>query len=1068
MAANINIKKVILIGGTGTIGSIILNGVLKSPFEISILSRASSKASFPASVPVLKADFDSEDELVRAFQGQDAVVSAVGGAGFSQQKAFINAAIKAGVKRFLPSEFSTNTRSEAARNLVSLFEAKQEILNHLKEKESSSFSWTALATGPLLDWGIKSGFLGFDLANKKAKLWDGGEIVYSATNEDDVAKAVVSILQHPVETANKYLYVETIAVSHRDILKSLKAATSQKWEVENVKTEDLVKMGKQLVAGGDFSGNFLLVQATVWGNGEGLRQNFVVDESLANSLLGLPKGDLEKTVRRVLNASENLDDDQRQHSAAISELYPNDKSDKLFEMPDENQAITSVESRPPRVAPGRSCIACRRRKIKCDRNQPCAYCVRIRVQCIYPVEEPKKQPDDNDVLSRLKRIESSLARLEATHSSNNKSLRVNQATTRSHDDTALLQEGARSHENVSHTYQEGTSDQELQHEKVQTTPGGSGKLVVEEGDTRFVNGSFWADLEEDATEHEEDVPSTSTGPGTGTETVPFSQPSNDNSYQRFIFGMTTVPQASGLRHLHPPEARIFSLWQVYLENVDPLLKILHVPTTQRQVLRASGHLDNIPPPVETLMFAIYFAAVTSLQCSEATQELLQQDRPTLLNQYRIGVEQSLANANFMTAPDVATLQALTLYLICARQTVDKAFVWSMVGLLYRLATKLGLHRDPASLGLPPFMTEMRRRLWWQICILDVRIAEDNDTDPLICEHNFDTKYPSNVNDGDLDLNMTGAPRTSHHRTELLFCLTRFDISYTARKLVFSPKFSSDNGYPSLSLSEKINMLDNLRKDLDENYFKYCDLEVPICFLAITASRLVLAKMRLIVHHPARNQSTELSQAQLGELVSTSIDIIEYAHELRTNVKYSRWVWLFQQYVEWDAVAFLLYSLTVSSLPTFTHRAWRAIDVFMEDWKDHIPNGQRERRWRRLLALHDKARVKQGHSTELDDQRPSHIPAFSGTNDFDTTNSVHQTNTSLSMSQPVPSDFQKQVVSRHNQQTAAVNGNQNLPIMTGATLDGYFSDWGLDNVSYSMPEAASWDMRIDEDWNSSWF
>lgn len=166
-----DIKKVVLIGvrschgriwqlinhlltqGTGTIGSIILSALQSSPIlEVSVLSRASSTASFPASTPVIRADFDSEDDLVRAFKGQDAVVSAVGGAGFSLQKTFINAAIKAGVKRFLPSEFSANTRSDAVRDLVPVFGAKQEVLNLLKEKESTEFTWTAVAVGPLFDW----------------------------------------------------------------------------------------------------------------------------------------------------------------------------------------------------------------------------------------------------------------------------------------------------------------------------------------------------------------------------------------------------------------------------------------------------------------------------------------------------------------------------------------------------------------------------------------------------------------------------------------------------------------------------------------------------------------------------------------------------------------------------------------------------------------------------------------------------------------------------------------------------------------------------------------------------
>lgn len=36
------------------------------------------------------------------------------------------------------------------------------------------------------------------------------------------------------------------------------------------------------------------------------------------------------------------------------------------------------------IAPGRSCLECRRRKIKCDRASPCAYCIRLKLPCQYP------------------------------------------------------------------------------------------------------------------------------------------------------------------------------------------------------------------------------------------------------------------------------------------------------------------------------------------------------------------------------------------------------------------------------------------------------------------------------------------------------------------------------------------------------------------------------------------------------------------------------------------------------------------------------------------------------------
>ena len=116
-----------------------------------MLTRTSSEASFPADVSVVNTLY-SENELVEIFRGQNAIISAVGAAGFQEQKVFIDAAIKAGVQRFLPSELSSNTLSDVVRELVPVFKPKKAILDYLREKESTGLTWTGLSTGPLLDW----------------------------------------------------------------------------------------------------------------------------------------------------------------------------------------------------------------------------------------------------------------------------------------------------------------------------------------------------------------------------------------------------------------------------------------------------------------------------------------------------------------------------------------------------------------------------------------------------------------------------------------------------------------------------------------------------------------------------------------------------------------------------------------------------------------------------------------------------------------------------------------------------------------------------------------------------
>lgn len=51
-----------------------------------------------------------------------------------------------------------------------------------------------------------------------------------------------------------------------------------------------------------------------------------------------------------------------------------------------------------------ACSLCARRKVKCDKENPCTNCVKAQVQCLYeaPVpHRPRKRAGDEDLLNRL-------------------------------------------------------------------------------------------------------------------------------------------------------------------------------------------------------------------------------------------------------------------------------------------------------------------------------------------------------------------------------------------------------------------------------------------------------------------------------------------------------------------------------------------------------------------------------------------------------------------------------------------------------------------------------------------
>lgn len=74
----------------------------------------------------------------------------VNGAGFSEQLKLVDAAIAAGVKRFIPSEYGCNTADERIRKLVPVFVGKRKVVDYLISKENE-ISWTAVITGLFAD-----------------------------------------------------------------------------------------------------------------------------------------------------------------------------------------------------------------------------------------------------------------------------------------------------------------------------------------------------------------------------------------------------------------------------------------------------------------------------------------------------------------------------------------------------------------------------------------------------------------------------------------------------------------------------------------------------------------------------------------------------------------------------------------------------------------------------------------------------------------------------------------------------------------------------------------------------
>ncbi|KAF2670328.1 NmrA-like family protein [Microthyrium microscopicum] len=293
-------KKVALVGANGTLGTFILKALLSAKiFNVTVLSRASSKSTYSESVNIVTISDDaSTEELATALTGQDAVVVAFAGSIIDLQLRLADAAVLAGVKRFIPADFgSCDSSSPRALALMPLYVGKQKVRHYLQKLSGqSSLSWTSLVCGHFFDHGLESGLLGFDLAAKKAKIFDGGDINFSTTTLDTIGRAVVQVLQKEEETKNRMLYIQSFGITQNELFNSLQKAMGQGWHAESVDSDVYIKSVK---AETDKDPSNSTATEDLVGVVGVLEANWESKDDFANSLLGLDGENLDQAVRQV-------------------------------------------------------------------------------------------------------------------------------------------------------------------------------------------------------------------------------------------------------------------------------------------------------------------------------------------------------------------------------------------------------------------------------------------------------------------------------------------------------------------------------------------------------------------------------------------------------------------------------------------------------------------------------------------------------------------------------------------------------------------------------------------------
>lgn len=270
--------------------------------------------------------------------------------------------------------------------------------------------------------------------------------------------------------------------------------------------------------------------------------------------------------------------------------------------------------------------------------------------------------------------------------------------------------------------------------------------------------------------------------------------------------------------------------------------------------------------------------------------------------------------------------------------MDPRAVWNLTGILIRNGQRLGLHKNDQTAGLTAFEIEMRRRIWFQILLLDIMAAQTVGTSSSMSFLLQPTVDPLNVNDSDLHPDMQRLPEDSEGATEMMFCRLRLKIFGWFHQLHSEkPASSTSEGIPNMAsgiwpaemandMDKKERMIDKIEQQVELDLLRYCDPLDPVHYLTTFVARLIVTKMKFAALHPRRQaEGAVISQQLKDQLFRLALRVIQYDNAAHGEKMMQRFLWHSHAHFQWSCFMHILDDLKERNLGPEADTAWEEVD-----------------------------------------------------------------------------------------------------------------------------------------------
>ncbi|KAI4143111.1 MAG: hypothetical protein LQ341_003010 [Variospora aurantia] len=593
-----------------------------------------------------------------------------------------------------------------------------------------------------------------------------------------------------------------------------------------------------------------------------------------------------------------------------------------------------------------SCLECRRRKLKCDKSHPCANCTKNTRDCVFlaPALDSASQLKLTEIKDKMGSLERVLEQDVARNTGTQPAWKADPEGEQI--DFAPEPEDEKDLEPTPLAVTDAVYDDEAD-DDLADLGFAMGRMRLSDRIGGFFRPKMTEEMNASLNEPNGDQHSSSSQTSLSPEQpIPhfapraFLAPGPNYIAPSSSFFFSSGQNTASLIDFLPSKPIADRLLYQYWLAVHPICRTVHRPSFLRRynVFWADVEAGVEPPgSLQAVVFAALFSGVVSMS-ENAVLMQFGTTRKDLVENFQMGTETALGRANVIRTSKVETLQALVMYMIpLCRGEISRSHS-ALVGTALRIAECMGLHRDGSEYGFGPVETHVRRLIWYQICFLDIRTCEAQGPRPHIRADEFDTQFPLNLDDEELE--RPNPPTVSASRwTDMTLSLIRMEGNEMCRVVWVD---LSRLEKKKISLTAVLGKIENFRKTMKDRYFAFLDDNIPVQHLARQITEILYRRMHIMVLHRYHNSVTYQIPDRLRQIIIDSgTEIMERAIQIDTAPALSPWAWYSSAIQQYHSALLLLMEVFAFPNRREADRIWRCLDYVFEI-PPHIPKDQKGR------------------------------------------------------------------------------------------------------------------------------